>query len=387
MKIRRFWRRELKAACERRSVVWLSGVRRAGKTVLCQNIPKAEYVDFELPSSRRAWADPESMLSQLRGRLVVLDEIHRHDNASELLKIAADHYPEVQVIAIGSSTLGASRKFRDTLAGRKAEVWLTPMNTSDSRDFGVRALGHRFLNGGLPPFFLADELPERDFQEWIDAYWAKDIQELFRLERRASFQKFAELLLAQSGGMFEATRFSRRCEVSRPTIANYLGALEATFVVHVIRPFSSHRATEIVSAPKVYGFDTGFVCHHKGWDRLRRDDMDLLWEHFVLNEIHSRLQTRRVLYWRDKRDHEVDFVVSRTGRNPIAIECKWSATDFDAKSMVAFHHQYPSSNLLVVAHDVERSFRRSYRGAVVTFVGLAGLIERLKTNRARTARK
>jgi len=32
---------------------------------------------------------------------------------------------------------------------------------------------------------------------WLDAYWSKDIQTLFRLERRASFQKFFELLLAR----------------------------------------------------------------------------------------------------------------------------------------------------------------------------------------------
>ena len=387
MKIRRFWRRELKAACARRSVVWLSGVRRAGKTVLCQGLPKAEYVDFELPRSRRAWADPESMLSQLEGRLVVLDEIHRYDNASELLKIAADHYPSVQIVATGSSTLGASKKFRDTLAGRKAELWLTPMNSFDSRDFGMPDLGHRFLNGGLPPFFLAEELPERDFQEWMDAYWAKDIQELFRLERRASFQKFAELLLAQSGGIFEATRFSQSCEVSRPTISNYLSALEATFVVHVVRPFSSHRPTEIVSAPKVYGFDTGFVCHHKGWDRLRRDDMGTLWEHYVLNELHSRLQTRRIQYWRDKKEREVDFVIARPGRDPIAIECKWSAAGFDAKSLLAFHRQYPESTLLVVAHDLDRSFRRVYQGTMVTFVSLDGLIEKLKAKHSRPAHK
>ena len=110
--------------------------------------------------------------------------------------------------------------------------------------------------------FLADELPEHDFQDWIDAYWAKDIQELFRLERRWSFQRFLELLFAQSGGMFEATRFAAPCEVSRQTISNYLAALEATFVVHAVRPFSSRRANEIVAAPKVYGFDPGFVCHH-----------------------------------------------------------------------------------------------------------------------------
>ena len=47
------------------------------------------------------------------------------------------------------------------------------MIESDLADFGNQDLAHRLLRGGLPPFFLAAELPERDFQEWLDAYWAK----------------------------------------------------------------------------------------------------------------------------------------------------------------------------------------------------------------------
>jgi uncharacterized protein len=66
-------------------------------------------------------------------------------------------------------------------------------------DFGNPGLKHRLMPGGLPPFFLSGELPERDFKEWLDAYWGRDIQELFRLERRVSFQRFVELLLTQSG--------------------------------------------------------------------------------------------------------------------------------------------------------------------------------------------
>ncbi len=131
-----------------------------------------------------------------------------------------------------------------------------------------------------------------------DAYWAKDVQELFRLERRSSFQRFAELLFAQSGGMFEASRFAAPCEVSRQTITNYLAALEATFAVHVVRPYSTHRATEIVSAPKVYGFDTGFVCYHRGFTTLRPDDMGLMWEHFVMGEIHVSATAKSARYWR-----------------------------------------------------------------------------------------
>ncbi len=220
MKRRLFWLKRIEAHWRRRSVVWMSGVRRVGKTCLAQSLPDIEYFDCELPRVRRAMDDAEEFLAGLRGRRVVLDEIHRLTNPSELLKIAADHFPSVKVLATGSSTLGAAAKFRDTLAGRKAELWLTPMTLADLEDFGRTDLRHRLLHGGLPPFFLSDELPEREFQEWMDGYWAKDIQELFRLERRHSFQKFFELLMAQSGGMFEATRFAGPCEVSRTTIMN-----------------------------------------------------------------------------------------------------------------------------------------------------------------------
>ncbi|MEW5707101.1 MAG: ATP-binding protein [Actinomycetota bacterium] len=372
---RSFWLEKIEKAWQQRSVIWLSGVRRVGKTFLCQSLPAIEYFDCELPRVRKMMDDPEAFLDSLGNRRIVLDEVHRLANPSELLKIAADHYPNIQVLATGSSMLGASAKFKDTLAGRKIELWLTPMTYADLSDFGHSDLHKRFFHGGLPPFFLSQERPDRDFQEWMDAYWAKDIQELFRLERRYSFQKFAELLMLQSGGIFEATKFSRPCEVSRTTISNYLKVLEATFVVNVVRPFSTHRSTEIVSAPKVYAFDTGFVCYHRGWSDLRDEDKGLLWEHFVLNELHAHLQSRNIFYWRDKRGHEVDLVLIPRGRMPIAVECKWSAFDFDAANLRSFRKQYPEGDNFVVASDVKQSFNRKHGDLPIKFVNLPSLIE------------
>ena len=374
---RHFWLQLIERAWRQRSVVWLAGVRRVGKTCLSQSLPDTEYFDCELPRVRRMMEDPQGFLDGLRGRRIVLDEVHRLPNPSELLKIAADHYPHIRVLATGSSTLGASAKFKDTLSGRKRDLWLTPMSLADLGDFKHPDLQHRFLHGGLPPFFLARELPERDFQEWLDAYWAKDIQELFRLESRSSFQKFTELLVAQSGGVFEATRFTSACEVSRPTIANYLKALESTFTAHVIRPFSSHRAAEIVSAPKVYAFDTGFVCYHRGWQELRRQDLGDLWEHFVLNEIMAQLQSRQIFYWRDKRGHEVDFILPTRRQEPLALECKWSADAFEAANLHAFRRIYPKGENIVVAHDVDRAYRRNYGQISVRFESLSSTVSRI----------
>lgn len=321
--------------------------------------------------------DPEGFLGGLKGRRVVLDEIHRLENPSEMLKIAADHFADIQIVATGSSRLGASAKFRDTLAGRKTDFFLTPMIHTDLGIFGKKDLSFRLLRGGLPPFFLEKELPERDFQEWMDAFWAKDVQELFRLDRRHAFLKLIDLLLAHSGGIFEATRFAGPCEVSRTTISNYLAMLEETHVVHVIRPFSTYRPSEIISAPKIYGFDTGFVCYYKGWYSLRSEDLGLLWEHYVLNEIQAHLQTRHINYWRDKRGHEVDFVMVPRGRPPIAIECKWSASNVEFSGIKAFRRQYENGDNLVVAQDVDRAYRKSVGNIDVTFVSLDGLISHL----------
>ena len=377
MKKRSFWVEQIGKAWERRSVIWLSGVRRVGKTFLSQSLVDVEYFDCELPRVRVMLEDAEGFLRLLRGRTIILDEIHRLQNPSELLKIAADHYPEVRILATGSSTLGASAKFKDTLTGRKESLWLTPMLAQDLVDFGDADLAKRLLFGGLPPFFLSETVPERNFQDWVDGYWAKDIQELFHLERRHAFQRFFELLMGQSGGIFEASRFTAPCEVSRTTISNYLSVLEATYVAHIVRPFSSNKAAEIISAPKVYGFDTGFVCYYRGWRELRREDMGLLWEHYVLNEIQGCLQIRNVMYWRDKRGHEIDFVVAGRGRPPVAIECKWSATEFDPGNLKRFRERYPEGDSLVAAADVEKPFVRNYKGIEVTFVSLTGLIDAL----------
>ena len=378
---RPYWEKRLITSFRLRSVVWLTGVRRVGKTVLARSLPGFEYLDCELPRVRRLLDDPEAFLKSLGRRgAVVLDEVHRLQDPAAVLKIAADHFPHVRVLATGSSTLGASARFRDTLAGRKTEAWLTPMCCADLAAFGNTDMTHRALHGGLPEFFLARHVPEAGFQEWMDAFWAKDVLELFRLERRASFQRFAELVFADSGGIFEATRFARPCEVSRQTISNYLAVLDATFVAHVVRPFSGGTTAEIVSAPRVYAFDTGFVCEHRGWRDLRREDLGALFEHLVLNELHALLGSRAFIrYWRAKAGPEVDFVLDRPGR-PLDIECKWSASSFDPGGIQSFRRRHPGAINLVVAGDVDRPFDRSYGTLRVRFLGLSHLAGVLSRN-------
>jgi predicted AAA+ superfamily ATPase len=359
--LRRFWHAELERAFEARSIVWLAGVRRVGKTTLARSLPNARYFDCELARVRRSLEEPELFFSREGDAegVIVLDEIHRLSNPSEVLKIASDHFPETRVLGTGSSTLAARSKFRDTLTGRKRDVYLVPMLLTDLSDFGSDDIERRLLHGGLPPFFLRERLDDKDFEEWVQSYWAKDLSELFVIDKRTSFMRFVELVFAQSGRLFEAKALAGPCEVSRQTIVNWLSVLETTLLVTVLRPYHATLAGEIKSQPKVYAFDSGFVAYFKGWDSLRDDDRGHLLEHLVLGELLARFGAGRIHFWRDKRQHEVDFVLEVGRRRSIvAIECKASASRFDPAGLRAFRAKHPGgTNVLVALYATARERR------------------------------
>ena len=88
----------------------------------------------------------------------------------------------------------------------------------------------------------------------------------------------------------------------------------------------------------------------------------------------AQTQSREIHYWRNKRDLEVDFVLTRARNLPVAIECKWSASGFSPRALLAFRRQYPDGMNFVVANDVDYAFTSNYNGIQVKFVNLETLI-------------
>jgi predicted AAA+ superfamily ATPase len=345
---RPFWKERLVAAWKQTSIVWLTGPRRVGKTVLARGLPEAEFLNCDLPSTAERLRDPETFYRSLKKPLVVLDEVHQLPDPSRLLKIGADAFPKLKILATGSSTLAATQKFRDSLTGRKRVVTFVPVLYEELPAFGIVDLRDRLLRGGLPPSLLAEEPDPEFYGEWLDSYFARDVQELFRLEKRAAFLRLFELLLRQSGGMLDVTKLARESQISRPTLTNWLEIFQITHVAHLLRPFSAGGRREIIAQPKVFGFDTGLVCHARGWDHLRPEDCGVLWEHLVLDTLIA-CGVPKIHFWRDKQQREVDFVVPRSRDTVDAIECKWQPESFETRGLRAFREQYPKGRNYIVS--------------------------------------
>ncbi|MDQ6971999.1 MAG: ATP-binding protein [Mariprofundaceae bacterium] len=365
---RPLWLKRIEQAWSSRSVIWLSGVRRVGKTTLGRMLPGTVYMNCDLPSTLRALEDPELFLgSQTPGSVVILDEVHHLADPSRLLKIAADEYPHLKVLATGSSTLAATRKFRDSLTGRKRAIHLCPALWEECANaFGIADLDRRLLHGGLPEPLLAGHKDSAFFNEWIDSFYARDILELFGIRNRQGFLSLFRLLLRQSGGQLDYSQMANLSELTRPTVKSHIEAMQIAHAVHLLRPFYGGGKREIVSRPKCYAFDTGFVTFEKGWDVIRGDDRGLLWEHLVLDALRFRFADEDLFYWQDKSRREVDFVIRR-GRDRVdAIECKINPEKLNPEAIMEFRSLYPEGENLVLSPAVKQPYRIRRGGLVFT---------------------
>ncbi|MCC7519384.1 MAG: ATP-binding protein [Verrucomicrobiae bacterium] len=370
---RPFWTQRMEQAWKQAPIVWLSGVRRVGKTTLAQAFSKARYLNCDLPSAQTLLHDPEAFYRSVSEPMLIFDEVHQLPDPSRVLKIGADEFPRLKILATGSSTLAATHKFRDSLTGRKRAVHLVPVLFTELSAFGIADVNRRLFHGGLPSALLSAKPDASFYSEWLDSYFARDVQELFRVEKRSGFLLLVETLLRQNGGLLEVSHLADVCRLSRATIGNYLDVLQVTHLVHLLRPFHGGGKQELVRQQKLYGFDTGFVAHALGWGELRVEDCGRLWENLVLDHLLAQPGAPVVRYWRDKQQREIDFVVPQNREACDAIECKWSPERFDPGNLNVFREIYPQGRNYVVSPHVVEAYTREVEGMKVTFTGLSGL--------------
>lgn len=371
---RPFWLARIAAAWKEAPIAWLSGVRRVGKTTLAQSLDEHRtlYVNCDLITAEEMVRDPVLFYRNCHKPVVVFDEIHQLRDPSRVLKIGADLFPHLKILATGSSTLAASKKFRDTLTGRKRQIHLTPILASELDAFGVK-LPKRLLHGGLPAALLAQTKIPAFYREWMDSFFARDIQRLFAFRDMNRFNALFEYLLRQSGGQLELTRTAAALGISRPTVESHLQALEITHAITLLRPFHGGGQKELVKQPKVYGFDTGFVSFARGWEPLRPDDCGSLWEHLVLEELLAHWPDTTVHYWRDKAGNEVDFVLPRGRGGVNVIECKWNPAAFDARALAVFRSYYPKGENYLVTPQEAPAYHKRFAKLEVTVCGPEGI--------------
>jgi predicted AAA+ superfamily ATPase len=252
------------------------------------------------------------------------------------------------------------------LTGRKTQIFLPPVLWNECLDdFGITDFDRRLLNGGLPEFLLSESKNGELYSEWMDSYYARDIQELFNVRNRTGFLKLMHLLFIRSGGIMEISSLAKESGLSRPTVMAHIESMSVAHAITSVFPFFGGGKKEIVKRPKVYAFDTGFVTHVRGWNEIRESDRVVLWEHLVLDML--RVLFGKVYYWTDKNKNEIDFIVKGEKGELHTMECKINPDKYSPEAVNKFREYYPKGRNYCFCPHIKMPYKLRYGNTEVYF--------------------
>ncbi len=342
MLVRRGALRALESAFRRSPAVAILGPRQVGKTTLARQYadriagPVARF-DLENPRDLSRLEDPLGALEGLSG-LVVLDEIQRRPELFPVLRVLIDRpaHP-ARFLILGSASPELLRQSSETLAGRIA---FRELSGFDLEDTGVEAIPRRWLRGGFPRSFLADDDAasfawRRDFAR---TFLERDLPQLGIRQPAPALRRFWTMTAHLHGQIWSHAEMARAFGGSAKTVRRYRDLLEAALVLRVLPPWSENLGKRQVKAPRVYLRDSGLL--HCLLDIRSTEDLEshpkvgASFEGFAIHELMAHLdaQPEECSFWRAHTGAEVDLLIVR-GRERLAFEIKRTTAPRTTRSM------------------------------------------------------
>lgn len=164
---RRILEEKIKERLHKGRAILIFGPRQAGKTTLSKKLLEpfgkdGEYFNCELSAVRSNFeiGKPELLKSMIGDKkIVVFDEAQTIEDIGVILKSFIDTYPNIQLIATGSSSFDLANKINEPLTGRAFEFTLYPLSLDEiKRTMGKVSLEdmYDFMRLGSYPAIIAD---------------------------------------------------------------------------------------------------------------------------------------------------------------------------------------------------------------------------------------
>lgn len=313
------------------------GPRQAGKTTLVKSsFPNKPYYSLENPDVRNfAIDDPRGFL-QTMPKGAILDEVQRVPQLFSYLQEILDNSSEKGLfILTGSNNFLLQENISQTLAGRVAYLNLLPFTANELKLVNLLPETDEdvLFNGFYPPIFDQNINPIDWMPNYIKTYIERDVRQIKNVTDLLIFEKFMRVLAGRTGQELNLTDICNEVDVSLKTIQSWIGILENSFIIYLLKPFHQNYNKTIVKRPKIYFYDTGLVCSF-----LRISNTSQLESHPLKGPIFETMIVIELVkkftniginpplfYWRDKTGHEIDVIVDNDG-NITPIEIKSSKT-------------------------------------------------------------
>lgn len=348
----------------RNKVIVLLGARQTGKTtllkkILSQNKDSIWINGDEYDIQERFKNATSTQLKSLVGnhKLVIIDEAQRLENIGLGLKLLHDTYPEIQIVATGSSAFELRNKTNEPLTGRKLEYQMFPFSYQELKEHHSELIEKRHLNTrlvfGSYPEVINNEGNEIEVLKFLsDSYLFKDILMLDTIKKPEKLVKLLQALAFQIGSEVSYNEIGNLIGLDSKTVENYINLLEKSFVIFKLNSFNRNLRNELKLSKKIYFYDNGIRNALISNFQIAegRQDIGALFENYLIsermkcNEYNKRFANR--FFWRTKDQQEIDYIEEKDGIL-YAFEFKWNASK-KATISKTFTKAYPNSETKII---------------------------------------
>lgn len=361
----------------RRFIQVIAGARQVGKSTMVKQvtneltIPHLLTTAEEAPDKDPGWisyvwqqARQSMRLNNYPEFLLVIDEIHKLDNWSEVVKAEWDtdtmRDVNLKVVLLGSSRLLIKDGLTESLAGRYELIEMQHWSFSEMREaFGMSAEQYIYY-GGYPgaASLLQDEQRWRKYMKdaIIEPAITKDVLTTKRVLKPALLRQLFQLGCAYSGELLSFNKILGQLQDAgnTSTLANYLQLLDESKLLCGLQQYAADDARKYKSVPKYQVYNSGLLsaCNSLSFKDVYLSPAE--WGKWVESAVGAYLANHadrleyKVYYWRHDSD-EVDFVLERS-RQLVAIEVKSGRRKMN-QGLKLFHEQFHPTMDLVVGSE------------------------------------
>lgn len=308
------------------------GVRRCGKSTICQKVLKESGVNFayvNFDDETLASLKPEELndilqtLYRIYGQFthLFMDEIQNvpkwHLFVNRLLRQG------LHLVLTGSNANLLSGELATHLTGRYNEIHLYPFSFADycaakeintnarttkTEGLLMNALDSYLLQGGLPET-ISLKRQDKYVSSLLTAIISKDICQRYSVRYKKTLQQLANGVLDRFCQEISYSDVQENYQInSIHTAKNYVAYLENAYLIRLV-PRYSFKSIERQTIRKAYSIDNAFVTNHD--DALQTENLGWRLENVVAIELYRRMEheSQQLYYIRKNRNYEVDFAV------------------------------------------------------------------------------
>jgi len=344
-------------------VILIMGARQSGKTTLLKGLfPVQQDILYlncdDLEDRNLLAAETISSMKQFAGKskYIFIDEAQRVQNIGLKLKLLVDNFPEVQIIATGSSSFELSNQIKEPLTGRIYEFYLYPFAYQELADnFGAyrerKELANRLIYGSYPDIVNHPSEAATLLNHLVGSYLYKDIFTFQELRKPELLDRLLSALALQIGSEVSYNELAQLISTDQKTIQKYIQLLEQAYIIFRLPNYSTNQRKEIKRSRKIYFWDNGvrncLITDFR--DIAVRDDIGKLWENYIVSERMKLLSNAGILrksyFWRNIHKSEIDYLEVYEDKTT-AYEIKWNPRR-NLKA-TAFTSLYPQAGLFLI---------------------------------------